>query len=74
VYSFVSDTFNKVNRNSAVGIATGYGLDDRGFRVRVPLASRIFTSPWRPDRLWGPRNLLSNGYRRLFRGDEAAGV
>jgi hypothetical protein len=31
--------------------------------VRVPVGSRIFTSPCRPDRLWGPPNLLSNGYR-----------
>jgi hypothetical protein len=26
---------------SAVGIATGYGLDDRGVGVRVPVGSRI---------------------------------
>jgi hypothetical protein len=25
-----------------------------------------FSSPPRPDRLWGPPNLLSNGYQRLF--------
>jgi hypothetical protein len=47
---------------SLVGIATGYRLDDRRFGVRVPVGSRIFFSPRRPDRLWGPRNLLSNGY------------
>jgi hypothetical protein len=40
------------NRDSAVSIAIGYGLDDRGFGVRVPGGSRIFTSPRRPDRLW----------------------
>jgi hypothetical protein len=44
------------------GIATGYGLDDRGVGVRVPVGSRIFTSPRRPDRLWGPPSLVSNGY------------
>jgi hypothetical protein len=33
------------SRDSAVGIATGYGLDDRGIGVLVPLGSRIvFTS------------------------------
>jgi hypothetical protein len=51
------------SRDSAVGIATGYGLDNRGVGVRVTVGSRIFSSPCRPDRLWGPPNLLSNGYR-----------
>jgi hypothetical protein len=51
------------SRGSAVGIATGYGLDDRGVGVRVPVGSRIFSSPSRPDGLWGPPNLLSNWYR-----------
>jgi hypothetical protein len=37
-------------RGSAVGIATGYGLDDRGVGVRVPIGSSIFTSPYRPGR------------------------
>jgi hypothetical protein len=39
--------------DSVVGVATGYGLDDRGVGVRVPVGSRIFSSPRRPDRLWG---------------------
>jgi hypothetical protein len=30
------------SQDSVVGIATGYGLDDRGVRVRVPVGSRIF--------------------------------
>jgi hypothetical protein len=50
-----------MSRDSAVGIVTGYGLDDQEFEVRVP-----FTSPGRPDRLWGPPTLLFNGYQRLF--------
>jgi hypothetical protein len=29
-------------RDSVVGIATGYGLDDRGFGVRVPVAQEFF--------------------------------
>jgi hypothetical protein len=41
-----------------VGIVTGYGLDDRGVGVRFPVGSRIFSSPRRPDRLWGSPNLL----------------
>jgi hypothetical protein len=51
------------SRDSSVGIATSYGLDDRGVEVRVPVGSRIFSSPSSPDRLWGPLNLLSNWYR-----------
>jgi hypothetical protein len=31
-----------MNRGSAVGIATAYGLDDRVVEVRVPVESRIF--------------------------------
>jgi hypothetical protein len=54
-----------VNWDSAVGIATGYGLDYRGVGLRVPVGARIFSSPCRSDRLWGPLN-LSNGYRGLF--------
>jgi hypothetical protein len=30
-----------------------YGLDDRGVRVRVPVGSRIFSSPCRPCRALG---------------------
>jgi hypothetical protein len=54
------------SRDSVVGIATGYGLDDIGFGVRVPVESRNFFSPRRPDRLWGPFNLLYKGYLGLF--------
>jgi hypothetical protein len=56
------------------GIATGYGLEDGGVGVWVPVGSRIFSSPRRPDRLCGPPNLLDNGYRGLFLGFLAAGA
>jgi hypothetical protein len=51
-----------MSRGNVLVIGTGYGLDDRGVGVRVPVGPRIFTSPYRPDRLWGPLNLISNGY------------
>jgi hypothetical protein len=44
-----------------VGIATSYGLDDGGVGVRVPLWSRILSSPRRPDRLWCPPYSIGNG-------------
>jgi hypothetical protein len=44
---------NDTSWDRVVGIATSYGLDDRGVGVRVPVGL-------------GPTNLLSNGYRGLF--------
>jgi hypothetical protein len=57
-----------MRRDSVVGIATGYGLADKGVGVRVPVESIIFSSPYRRDRLCGPPtpSLLSNAYRGLF--------
>jgi hypothetical protein len=49
------------SRDASVGIATGHRLDDQVVRVRVPVGSRIFSSPSRPDGPWGPLNLLFNG-------------
>jgi hypothetical protein len=56
LFSCYTTTF----RGSAVGVATGYGLDDWGVGVRLPVRSRIFTFLFSPDRLWGPSCLLSN--------------
>jgi hypothetical protein len=55
------------SRDSVVGIATGYGLADRRVGVRVPVGSKIFSSPRRPDRLWGPMGIGS-----FSLGDKAA--
>jgi hypothetical protein len=40
--------FPMMSRDSVVCIATGYGLDDRGFEVRVPVGERIFSTSSRP--------------------------
>jgi hypothetical protein len=58
-------TITPRSRDSVVGIAISYGLDDWEVGLRVPVGSGIFSSP-DPDRLWGPPNLLSNGHRGLF--------
>jgi hypothetical protein len=65
----VTNTSNGSSRDSIVGTATGYGLDDRGVGVRVPLGSRIFSYPRRPDRLWGPMGTggFSPGVKRQGR-------
>jgi hypothetical protein len=84
--SFVSVQANPVNqwpnfgkelpvtrsRDSAVGMATGYGLDDWEVGVRVHVGSRIFSSPRHPDRLWVPPSFLSSEYRVLFPRGKAA--
>jgi hypothetical protein len=61
-------------RGSSVGKPTGYVLGDLGEGIRVPVESRIFTSPNGLGRLWGPPNLLSNGYRGHFLWGKAAGA
>jgi len=53
---------------SAVGIATGYGLDGRGSN---PGGGEIFRTC--PDRPWGPRSFLYNGYRVFPGGKERPG-
>jgi hypothetical protein len=56
-----------MNRDRAFGIATGYGLGDRGVGVLVPVGSRIFSSPRRP----ASYPVGSGGF---FPGDKAAGA
>jgi hypothetical protein len=58
-----------VSRDSSVGTATGWTAG-----VRFPARLRFFSSPQRPDRLWSPPILLSNGRRGLFSRGKAAGA
>jgi glutamine synthetase len=51
-FTFSNDIIRTpVNRDSVVNIATSYGLDDRGIGVRVPVVSKIVSSPNRLDQL-----------------------
>jgi hypothetical protein len=50
----------------AIGVATGFGLDQQRVEVLIPIKIRIFSSPSCPYRFWGPPNLLTSGYRVLF--------
>jgi hypothetical protein len=44
-------------------------------RVPIPGRGRVcFSTQQRPDRLWGPLSLLSNGHRGLFLRGKAAGA
>jgi hypothetical protein len=73
VYKLWSSSVRNKIRDSVVGIATSYRLDDRGVGVRVPVRPRIFSSPRRPDRLWGPPYLVSSGNLWLFSGFKRPG-
>jgi hypothetical protein len=49
IYSILGFLFRIYrSRDNAIGIATGYELEDPGVRVRVPVGSRIVSSPSRP--------------------------
>jgi hypothetical protein len=51
---------------SSVSIVSDYRLDDQG---SIPGRGReFFLLPLRPDQLWGPSSLLSNGYQGPFLG------
>jgi hypothetical protein len=42
-YQFVEDIVTRKSRDSSVGIALGYGLDDRGSGVRFPVGVENFS-------------------------------
>jgi hypothetical protein len=46
---FTIALLSRQSRGSAIGIATGYELDDGWVGVRVPVGTRLFTPTYRPD-------------------------
>jgi hypothetical protein len=46
---------------SVLRLTTGWAA-----RARFLAEGRVYSSPQRPDRMWGPLRLLSNGYWGLF--------
>jgi hypothetical protein len=57
-------TIRRHSQGSSVSIVSDYGLDDRG--SILDRGRGFFFYPIRPDRLWGPPSLLSNGYRGVI--------
>jgi hypothetical protein len=62
------------SRDSAVGIATGYRLDDREVGIRVPVGSRIFTSHVVQTGSGVHPTYYTLGTWGLFPGGKAAGA
>jgi hypothetical protein len=50
----VMDKTYVVLSDSALGVATGYGLGGEKSQLRVPVGARFFSSQRRPDRIRGP--------------------
>jgi hypothetical protein len=62
------------SRDGVVGIATGYGLDDRRLGFRVPVRSRTSSFPRHRDRVWGPSSLPSDVCQGFLPGGKAVGT
>jgi hypothetical protein len=69
---FISFTF-LMSRDSAVGIATAYGLNDQEVGIQIPEGPRIFSSPRRPDWHWGLPSPYTMGARGFFPGVKRPG-
>jgi hypothetical protein len=70
VYKMSKELLHAVGYNLRVWNRSRYSdwlrADDRGVGVRVPVGYRIFSSPYRPERLWGSPSILRIGYRGLI--------
>jgi hypothetical protein len=63
------------SRDSSVGIALGYELDDRGSRVRFPAGAGNFSLHHRVQNGFGAHSAsYPMGTRVSFPGDKAAGA
>jgi hypothetical protein len=67
-FNNISLSTSRTSRGSVLNTATSYRLDATMAGVRIPVDSRMFTFPYRPDRLWSPSNLLSSGCCWFFPG------
>jgi hypothetical protein len=66
---------NAENRDSSVGIALGYGLDDRGSRVRFPAVAGNFSLHHRVQNGFGAHPAsCTMGTMGFFPGGKAAGA
>jgi hypothetical protein len=70
IYLLASRILPKKRRDSSVGIALGYGLDDRGSGVRFPAGAGNFSLHHRSGAHPASYPMGTSGY---FRGGKAAG-
>jgi hypothetical protein len=63
-FSIITEVTVFILQVSSVGIAIGYGLDDRG--SILDSSKRFISIPQHSDRRWRPSNLLPNGYQAFF--------
>jgi hypothetical protein len=76
-FAIILNKINQLNesRDSSVGIALGYGLDDRGSRVRFPVGAENFSLSHRVQNGSGAHPAFyPMGTRGSFPGGKAAGA
>jgi hypothetical protein len=74
-YNYSVSSFLRNSHDSSLGIALGYGLDDRGSRVRFPVGAGIFSLHHRVQNGSGAQPAsYPIGTRGSFPGDKAAGT